>query len=104
MIPEIEQHRTKLHDLCRYYGVHKLELFGSASTGNVRPDSDLDFLVEFEPQPNYADRYFGLLESLEQLFNRHVDLVVASAIKNPYLQESVDKTKAPLYSAGSRQI
>lgn len=99
MIPEIEQRRTEIQDLCRRYGVRRLELFGSASTGNYRPDSDLDFLVEFEPQPNYADRYFGLLKSLEQLFNRHVDLVVVSAIKNPYFQESVDKTKALLYAA-----
>ena len=99
MISEIQQRQTEIQDLCRRYGVRKLELFGSASTGNFRSDSDLDFLVEFEPLPNYSDRYFGLLESLEQLFNRPVDLVVATAIKNPYFQESVEKTKALLYAA-----
>lgn len=98
-MPEILQRQPEIQELCRRYGVHRLELFGSASTGNYRPDSDLDFLVEFEPLPNYADRYFGLLESLEQLFSRHVDLVVTNAIKNPYFQESVEKTKALLYAA-----
>lgn len=99
MMPEIQQRQPEIQELCRRYSVHRLELFGSASTGNYRPDSDLDFLVEFEQLPNYADRYFGLLESLEQLFNRRVDLVVTNAIKNPYFQESVEKTKALLYAA-----
>jgi len=47
----------------------------------------------------YADSYFGLLEALEQLFNRPVDLVVASAIKNPYFRESIERTRVLLYAA-----
>ena len=74
----------------------------SAVAGAYRPgESDLDFLVEFEPLPTgtYADTYFGLLEALELLFEQHVDLVVASAIRNPYFRQSVERTKAPLYAA-----
>ena len=41
----------------------------------------------------------GLLESLEGLFGRHVDLVVASAITNPYFQETVEKSRTLLYAA-----
>lgn len=101
MITEIRRHQAELEDLCRRYGVHRLELFGSASTGNYRPDSDLDFLVEFQlPITGYADRYFGLLESLQHLFGRPVDLVpVSAASKNPYFQQSVENTKALLYAA-----
>ncbi len=102
MIAEIEKHRDELEELCRRYGVRRLELFGSAATENYRPDaSDIDLLVEFEAEarPGYADRYFGLLESLEQLFGVPVDLVVATAIRNPYLLEVVTRTKAPLYAA-----
>jgi len=47
----------------------------------------------------YADTYFGLLEAIEELFGARVDLVVASAIKNPYFHKSVDDTKALLYAA-----
>lgn len=93
--PEIER-------LCRQHRVRRLELFGSAATGEFRPgESDLDFLVEFEllPAGTYADTYFGLLEALERLFDVPVDLVVASAIKNPYFRQSVDQTKALLYAA-----
>jgi hypothetical protein len=98
----IEEHRAELAQLCRRYHVLSLSLFGSA----VRDDfdhtrSDLDFLVDFQrlPQGQYADAYFGLLEGLERLFGHPVDLVVASAIKNPYFRQSVEQTKASLYAA-----
>lgn len=102
MIPEIERRRSDLEALCRRFGVRRLEAFGSAVSGHFRSEtSDVDFLVEFLPLkgPGYSDRYFGLLESLEALFQRPVDLVVASAIKNPYLRQSVDETRTLLYAA-----
>jgi predicted nucleotidyltransferase len=98
----VAQHRAELEALCRRFRVRRLELFGSAATGQDRPDeSDLDFLVEFEPLPTggYADTYFGLLEALESLFGRAVDLVIPSAIKNPYFRQSVERTKTLLYAA-----
>jgi predicted nucleotidyltransferase len=102
MIPQVEPHRARLEVLCRRFGVRRLELFGSAAAGGFRSDtSDLDFLVEFQQPtgPGYADRYFGLLESLESMFGRPVDLVVASAIGNPYFREMVDKTRELIYAA-----
>lgn len=102
MISEIEQHRGEIEVLCREYGVERLALFGSAATGGFRAkSSDLDFLVEFRTPlaAGYANRYFGLLEGLQNLFERPVDLVVESAIRNPYFREAVDRDKAPLYAA-----
>jgi uncharacterized protein len=98
----VAQHRAELEAVCRRFRVRRLELFGSAATGQDRPGkSDLDFLVEFEPLPaaGYADTYFGLLEALESLFGRPVDLVVPSTIKNPYFRQSVERTKTLLYAA-----
>ncbi len=98
----LEQHRTQLEALCRRYGVRRLEVFGSAATGLAQSgESDLDFLVEFDPLPpgGYADAYFGLLESLEALYGRPVDLVVASAIRNPFFLQSVERTRTLLYAA-----
>ena len=79
----------------------RIYLFGSRARDEADEDSDYDFLVEFEALPpgQYADAYFGLLEDLESLFGRPVDLVVASAIKNPYFRQSIDQTKALLYAA-----
>jgi hypothetical protein len=102
VIPTIEEHRAELVELCRRHHVIRLSLFGSATRDDFDPErSDLDFLVEFEPQPpgGYADSFFGLLESLESLFGRSIDLVVASAIRNPYFRQSVDQTKSLLYAA-----
>lgn len=102
MIPAIEEHRLALTELCRRYGVLSLSLFGSATSAEFDPErSDLDFLVEFQgfPPGRYADAYFGLRDSLERLLGRPVDLVVRSAIQNPYFQESVDQTKALIYAA-----
>ena len=102
MIPELEQRRTDIEALCRRFQVRRLDMFGSAASGEFRAgESDLDFLVEFESptEAGLADRYFGLLEALEQLFGRPVDLVVASAIRNPYFRESVERTRTLLYAA-----
>ena len=102
MTPEIEQQRAESKAICRRYGVSRLELFGSAATGQDRPgQSDLDFLVAFGPLPpgSYADAYFGLLESLETLFGRTVDPVVPSAIRNPYFLKAIEETRTLLYAA-----
>ena len=102
MIADLELHRDELARLCRRFGVRRLEVFGSAVSGDFQDDeSDLDFLVEFEPEAGagHADRYFGLLEALEVLFARRVDLVVASAITNPYFLQSIERTRAVLYAA-----
>jgi len=102
MIPLIEQRREELHRLCAHYEISRLYLFGSATGENFDPNrSDLDFLVEFgDVEPSkYADTYFGLLEGLQNLFHRPVDLVMASAVRNPYLRRRIDETQTELYAA-----
>jgi hypothetical protein len=98
----IAEHRTELIQLCSLFHVRQLELFGSALGDAYDPErSDLDFLVEFEAMPNggYAASFFGFKESLEQLFGRPVDLVVGSAIRNPYFRQSIEQSKALVYAA-----
>ena len=102
MIPAVAEQRHELRRLCLYYGVQRLSLFGSATSGVQRQEgSDLDFVVEFNATAlaGYADAYFGLLEALEQLFGISVDLVVESAIRNPYFLQSVEQTRTPIYEA-----
>ena len=102
MIADIASRHEELRELCRRFHVRRLDLFGSAAREDFDPArSDLDFLVEFQPAPpgGYADAFFGLKESLEQLFGRPVDLVAAAAIRNPFFRESVEGAKVPLYAA-----
>ena len=102
MNAQIEAHREELTQLCSRFHVSRLELFGSAATGRFEEGaSDLDFLVDFAPMSpgKHARAYFGLLEALQDLFRRPIDLVEIGAIRNPYFQASVDRTRVLLYAA-----
>jgi uncharacterized protein len=88
--------------VCRRYRVRSLAVFGSAARDDFDPArSDVDLLVEFEALPpgGYADAYFGLRESLEELFGRDVDLVAPSAIRNPYIRADAERTRTLVYAS-----
>lgn len=100
MIAAVAERTADIQRLCGRHHVLKLALFGSAASGQHSPGkSDFDFVVEFPPLPAgaYADSYFGLLEDLERLLGGPVELVVGSAIKNPFFRRSVEQTSTLLY-------
>ncbi len=102
MVQPIANRIAELEELCRRCSVLRLDLFGSATDASrFGPDSDLDFLVEFQPAlvSGRADAYFALLFGLQELFGRPVDLVMSSAIVNPYFRESVEASRELLYAA-----
>lgn len=102
MIASIEEHRAELADVCRRYRVLKLSLFGSATRDDFDPQrSDLDFLVDFEDLApgDHADSYFGLLEALESLLGRPVDLVESSTLRNPYRRREIEATQVLVHAA-----
>ena len=68
------------------FGVRSLSLFGSSARGEDTPESDLDFVVEFEKKT--FDSYMDLKLFLEELFDRPVDLVLADGIK-PRFREAI---------------
>jgi len=75
----------------RTLGDRSLSIFGSAARGEDTPESDLDFIVEFEKKS--FDSYMDLKLFLEELFHRPVDLVLADGIKpglrNEILSEAI---------------
>lgn len=98
----IEEHSDDVHRICRLHRVRRLELFGSAVINKQESEiGDLDFLVEFGDlgEDEYADAYFGLLESLQDLFHKPVDVVMLSAVKNPYFLQSIKGSRTVLYAA-----
>lgn len=102
MLDIVEKHLSEIRQICLRFNVSKLELFGSAVSGNFsQASSDIDLLVEFKPlkQGQYADAYFGLLETIKKLFGRDVDLVMAKAIKNPYFLQQINRKRQVLYAA-----
>ena len=76
------------------FGVRSLSLFGSSARGEDTPESDLDFVVEFEKKS--FDAYMDLKLFLKELFARPVDLVLADGIK-PRLRAAIlrDAIHAP---------
>jgi len=100
MIALITQKQDRIAELCQRLNVRRLEVFGSAAKGTFDPEkSDLDFLVEFDEhnKPGILKRYLNLAESLENLFNRRVDLVTTASVRNPYFRANVEASKEPVY-------
>ena len=101
MITTVDEKSEAVADICRQFHVRRLELFGSANTNEFdQQTSDLDFLVDFLPGTDlgpWLAHYFDLQRALEDLFHRHIDLVMPSAIRNPHFANHVNRTRRLLY-------
>ena len=98
----IDRHRPGIEALCRAYRVKRLDAFGSAIRDDFDPGhSDVDFLVEFESDPdlNTFHAYMGLRDELGRLLGRPVDLVMPAGVRNRYFAEEIEATREPVYAA-----
>ena len=79
----------------------RLDLFGSATSEQFGPDSDLDIIVEFKRNEitNLFDNYIALKEQLQNIFHRPIDIIMDGSVKNPYLKASISKTRKNIYAA-----
>ena len=102
MIPEIEQHRDEIIAICEEFGLERLELFGSAATGDFYPEtSDIDFLVVYPDGFDYGrwgERVDELKQRLQDAIGRDVDLVSLRWVVNPYFKRSIEETRLPIYA------
>lgn len=86
-------------DLCRKYQVRELALFGSAARGELTAQSDLDFLVEFQPLAHVGFLTLsGLSRELSSVLHRPVDLVPKAGLK-PTLRAEVLAEAEVVYAA-----
>ena len=95
----VEQNISFIQYLCENHGVDKLYLFGSILGSSFNDKSDIDFLVRFKNIDllKYADNYFDLKFSLENLLNRHVDLLEEQSLKNPFFLDAINESKKLIY-------
>jgi predicted nucleotidyltransferase len=103
MHPAIAEQRENLTELCRRFGVTRLEVFGSAARGMDfdTATSDVDFLVEFATKEDDLARFLDFKQALERLFARRVDLVDRKAIEGSrnYIRKGHILTGAePIYA------
>ena len=97
----------QIRSLCARQGVQRMSLFGSATTDRFSPEtSDVDFLVRFldDDTPDFADRYFNLMEELARTLHRPVDLVTEDSIRNPIFRQIVEKSKVLIYDTPITKI
>ena len=90
---------ASLAEVCRRYGVKELSVFGSAVRGEMRPESDVDIMVEFEPGVRTGlIKFESLAGELESLAGRRVDLVTKGGLK-PWVRSQVLKDARVVYAA-----
>jgi predicted nucleotidyltransferase len=96
-LPEID--RKALAAICRKYRVKKMSLFGSAARDELRPDSDVDLLVEFKPKQGPS--LWGqvrMQDALSPLFgNRQVNIAGPGILNNPYRRSTIERDLKVLY-------
>lgn len=102
----LEKHIQDINQLCLTHKVKKLYAFGSVLTDQFNQDSDVDFIVDFEPIDvfQYADNYYDLKFSLENILKKRVDLLEEKAIKNPYFREVVNNQRQLIYGNGNQNL
>jgi predicted nucleotidyltransferase len=92
MKPQVKVPLAKIKNFCRDHHVVKLSLFGSVLTDRFNKKSDIDVLVEFDP--DHIPSFFGLADmqfELEKFFNRNVDLRTPNDL-SIYFREQVFPT------------
>lgn len=85
--------------ICQYFSrkpIKKAWVFGSFSRGEQRPDSDIDILITFVPNTKMGLQFFGMIDDLEKLLNRSVDLVVEGDLL-PFAAKSANRDKKLIY-------
>ena len=92
---------ARLAELCLQHHIRRLSLFGSQLKGTARADSDIDLLVEFEPDASISliDMARIELELSALLGHRRVDLRTAAELSR-YFRDDVVRTAEPQYVAG----
>ena|SRR5579871_3519315 len=96
---QIELPGALIADICRRHQVKELSLFGSAVRGEMRPESDFDFLVDFLPgaRPGLLG-VSAMTRELSALLGRRVDLAIKPALK-PQVRPAVLAEARLIYAA-----
>ena len=102
--PNLKLPQEKIADFCRRRHVKQLSLFGSATRGDFRPDSDVDLLVEFDDTASVT--LFDMVDmqdELKELLGRPVDLIERRAVErseNYIRRKHILSSVEPVYVAG----
>lgn len=88
----------EIAEFCRRHHVRRLALFGSVLRDDFGPDSDVDVLVEFDPEHIPGLAFFDMQDELSEIFGRQVDLNTPGFL-SPYFRDAVLASANTLYDA-----
>jgi len=102
----LRKHIDDIRNLCEINNVKELYAFGSVLTSQFNKDSDVDLLISIDiSNPvEYAEAYFNVKFSLEEMLHRSIDLLEIKALKNQVLKNKLDKEKELLYANKSESL
>lgn len=93
--------------LCKAHNVKKLYAFGSSITNQFNEEtSDIDLLIEIDNDDpiELGENMMNIWDKFEEFFQRKVDLLTFTSIKNPILKKSIDATKILIYDGKKQKI
>lgn len=91
--------RKRLADICRRHDVIQLRIFGSASRGQERPESDIDLLVDFGSPKGFFE-LLRLEDELATFFGRPVDVMTEPGLSH-YLKEPILASASVIFDAAA---
>jgi len=95
----LDKYINDINRLCLENKVRYLYVFGSVLKDSFNDTSDIDLVVDISSNDpiEYANYYFNLKFSLQDLLKRKIDLLENKAIRNPYIKENIDRSKTLIY-------
>ena len=103
MSAHIQIPRSQIDSFCRSWQVSELALFGSVLREDFGPDSNVDVLIQFQPQARHTLLDMARMEEeLRQIFGRDVDLVERSAVeqsRNHIRREAILQSAESIHAA-----
>ncbi len=92
--------KKRIEDFCRRWKIKEFALFGSVLREDFRPDSDVDVLINFEPEiPWSLFDCMDMIEELQGILGREVDLVEKSGLRNPFRRQAILSNRQVIYAA-----
>lgn len=95
LLNELRDQKDAIRALGSEYGARRIRVFGSVARGEERPDSDVDFLVEFPRGYDLFAQRLPLTECLADLLHRKVELTPEHEL-NRHIREHVMKEAVEL--------
>lgn len=90
----LQSKRTDILQLADKYGASNVRIFGSVARDEMRPDSDIDFLIDLAPDRSLLD-HIALMQDLEDLLGHKVDVATVRGLRE-HVKQRILKEAVPL--------